>query len=285
MFKSGFVTIIGNPNVGKSTLLNKILGEKIAIVSSKPQTTRTKIMGVHTDSNAQIIFIDTPGMHSPRNKLGEIMVRTAKEEAAGADIIYVMTDCTNPSELPDIPGGHKFLVINKVDGIEKEKILPIIAEYGSEFDEVFPISAKTGEGVDALLEATKKYLAEGPKYYPDDTMTDQPERVIASEMIREKVFRLLNEEVPFGTAVGIEKFEEKEKLTSIEAIIYCEKESHKGIIIGKNGDMIKKIGSSARVELEKFLGVKVFLNVWVKVSEGWRDSGAKLRNFGYTFES
>ena len=282
MFKSGFVTIIGKPNVGKSTLLNRILGEKIAAVSSKPQTTRTRIMGVYTDDEAQIIFIDTPGLHSPRNKLGEIMVRTAKEEARGADIIYVMADCENPV-VPEVTGD--FLVINKVDSIGKSKILPIIAELGSDFDEVFPISAKTGEGVDMLLAATKKYLQEGPKYYPDDTITDQPERVIAAEMIREKIFRLLNEEIPFGTAVGIEKFEEKENLTAIEAIIYCEKDSHKGIIIGKNGEMIKKIGSSARIELEKFLGVKVFLNVWVKVSEGWRDSGAKLKNFGYTFEN
>lgn len=283
-FKSGFVSIIGRPNVGKSTLLNGILGEKVAIVSPRPQTTRTRIMGVHTDDKAQIIFTDTPGMHTARNKLGEFMNREVEGSLDGADVIYYMVDGPYDFELPS-SDAKALLVINKIDTIEKSKLLPLIDKAHSiyNFAEIIPISARTGDGVERLMEVTKEYMPEGPMYYPEDTLTDQPEKVIAAELIRERIFRLMKEEVPFGTAVEVEsmKYDEAKGLTSISAVIYCEKSSHKGIIIGKKGEMLKRIGSEARVSITRMTGGKVFLELWVKVKEGWRESDFQIKNMGF----
>lgn len=293
MFRSGFVSIVGRPNVGKSTLLNKILGEKVAIVSSKPQTTRTKITGVHTEEDAQFVFIDTPGIHSAQNKLGEFMNKTVHQAASDVEIILYMADITQPNKekekeiIQGLPmkGAEVFLVINKIDLAQKEKLLPFIAECSQlyDFKEIIPISAQKGEGVANLLSAIKKYLPEGPKYFPEDTLTDQPERVIIAEMIREKLFRLLNDEIPFGTAVEIEKmvYDKTKNLTRINAVINCEKASHKGMIIGKQGSMLKRVGSDARHDIEKMLDSKVFLELWVKVEENWRNKNSDLKNFGY----
>ena len=293
MFKSGFVSIVGRPNVGKSTLLNKILGEKVAIVSSKPQTTRTKITGVHTEEDAQFVFIDTPGIHTAQNKLGEFMNKTVQQATSDVEVVLYMADITQGNgerEKQTIEGLHMegaavFLVINKIDLVQKGKILPFIAMCNQlyDFKEIIPISAQKGEGVVKLLSVIKKYLPEGPKYFPDDTLTDQPERVIVAEMIREKLFRLMNDEIPFGTAVEIEKmvYDEARNLTSISGVIHCEKASHKGMIIGKQGSMLKRVGSDARRDIERLLGTKVFLELWVKVEENWRNKNSDLRNFGY----
>lgn len=293
MFKSGFVSIVGRPNVGKSTLLNKILGEKIAIVSSKPQTTRTKITGVYTDKDVQYVFMDTPGIHKAQNKLGEFMNQTVNQAASDVEVILYLIDATQKNierDLETMQGlalGHAavFLVINKIDLVQKEEILPLIADYSKlhDFKEIIPISAQHGEGVQNLLSVIKQYFPEGPKYFPEDTLTDQPERVIVAEMIREKLFRLLNEEIPFGTAVEIEKmsYDEERNLTKISGVIQCEKASHKGIIIGKNGTMLKRVGSDARKDIERFLDSKVYLELWVKVEENWRNKNKELRNFGY----
>lgn len=293
MFKSGFISIVGKPNVGKSTLLNKILGEKVAIVSSKPQTTRTKITGVHTDEDTQYIFTDTPGIHNAKNKLGEFMNKTVHTASSDVDVILYLTDITKKSpedeteiinSLP-INGANVFLVINKIDLVSKEEILPFIAKYQSLYDfcEIVPISAQRGTGVDSLMKTVKQYLPEGPKYFPDDTLTDQPERVIVAEMIREKLFRRMNDEIPFGTAVEIEKmkYDEANNLTDISAVIYCEKASHKGMIIGKQGAMLKRIGSEARHDIERLLDGKVYLKLWVKIEEDWRNKNTDLKNFGY----
>jgi len=290
-YKSGFISIVGRPNVGKSTLLNKILGEKIAAVSPKPQTTRTQITGVLTGEDAQLVFIDTPGIHSPKNKLGKFMVKEAEQSTGEADVVLYMLDADNCNLEREAPILERinaeivFLIINKIDKINKSEILPIISDFSKlkEFTEIVPISAINGDGTLGLVEIIKKYLPEGPKFFPDDTLTDQPERQICSELIREKLMRVLNDEIPYGIAVVIEsmKFDEKKELTSISATIYCERDSHKAIIIGKNGAMLKKIGTSARQDLQRFTQTKVFLELWVKVKENWRNSDMQLKNFGY----
>ncbi|HEY9058927.1 MAG TPA: GTPase Era [Pseudobacteroides sp.] len=293
-FKSGFVTIVGRPNVGKSTLLNRLTGEKIAITSDKPQTTRNAIRAIITDENSQIIFIDTPGIHKPKNKLGEFMVNIAQgtirtveavifiAEAGSDDIgpgdMYIM------EQLGDIKT-PVFLVINKIDLVPKEKLLSIIASYSEKLDfySVIPVSALNNEGTDIVLKEIKKVLPEGPMYYPDDQITDQPEKQICAEIIREKILYLTKDEVPHGTGVDIISFKERagKDIIDIQANIYCEKDSHKGILIGKEGKMLKKIGMLARKDIEDFLGTKVFLEVWVKVKDDWRNSNNMLKTLGY----
>lgn len=293
-FKSGFAAIVGMPNVGKSTLLNHIAGQKIAIISDKPQTTRNKILAIYTTDNEQIIFTDTPGIHKPHNRLGEYMVKVAKESMQDTDVIIFVVDATcgirdtereiaqsiNKLNLPCV------LVINKVDLVKKETLLPMIADYSSlcEFSEILPISAKTGDGTDLLIGKLCEYLQEGPQFFEEDMVTDQPEKQIAAEIIREKMLWLLDKEVPHGIAISIEKMKESEKLVTIYADIYCEKASHKGIIIGKNGEMLKKIGSLARVDIEKMLDKKVFLQLWVKIKPDWRNSNSMIKNFGFENE-
>ncbi len=290
-FKSGFVAIVGMPNVGKSSLINTIVGQKIAIISDKPQTTRNKILAIYTTDEEQIVFTDTPGIHKPHNKLGEFMVSEAKHTVKDTDIVVFMVDATRKIQemerkiAADVKatGAPCILVINKIDLVQKEKLLPLIADYSSmtDFDAVVPISAKNNDGVDLLLNDIREFLEEGPKFYYDDMITDQPEKQIAAEIIREKMLRTLSREIPHGSAVVIEEFKEEEDLLSIRAEIYCEKESHKGIIVGKGGEMLKRIGSYAREDLEAFFGMKVYLNLWVKVKEKWRDSDFNLNNFGF----
>lgn len=292
MFKSGFISIMGCPNAGKSTLLNSILGEKIAAVSPKPQTTRTQITGVVTYDDAQLIFIDTPGLHKPKNKLGEFMVKEAKNSTGDADIVLylVSADIFNFEKEQEMINSvnceNLFLILNKTDKLEKaEKLLPIISKFSDMgiFKEIIPISALTGDGVDSLIKTVKDYLQEGPMFFPDDTLTDQPEKQICAEFIREKLMKKLSDELPYGIAVAIEKmkYDEEKDLTSISATIYCERESHKAIIIGKKGEMLKKIGSMARYDIERFTGTRVFLELWVKVKDNWRNSEMMLKNFGY----
>lgn len=293
-FKSGFVSIVGMPNVGKSSLLNAIVGQKIAIISDKPQTTRNKILAIYTNDDEQIIFTDTPGIHKPHNKLGEFMVNEANRSIDDTDIIIFMVDATrNIQEMErkivkklsdqDIPC---ILVINKIDLIQKEKLLPLIANYSSlmNFSGVVPLSAKKKDGIELLLNDIREFLNSGPKFYYDDMVTDQPEKQIASEIIREKLLWLLDKEIPHGIAIEIEKMQEKKNITSISAVIYCEKPSHKGIIIGKNGDMLKKIGSMARSDIEKMLDKKVFLELWVRVKSDWRNSNYLMKSFGFSKE-
>ena len=293
-FKSGFAAIIGMPNVGKSTLLNLIAGQKIAIISDKPQTTRNKILAIYTTDTEQIIFTDTPGIHKPHNKLSEYMVQVAKDSMLDTDVIIFVVDAAQgirdtereiAAKIAQI-GLPCILVINKIDLIRKERLLPMIADYSSlyNFDEIVPICAKTGDGTELLIDKIRDYLEEGPQFYDDDMVTDQPEKQIAAEIIREKMLWLLEKEVPHGIAIGIDKMEEKEKLTSIYATIYCEKASHKGIIIGKGGEMLKKIGSLARGDIEKMLDKKVYLQLWVKIKPDWRNSNAMIKNFGYENE-
>ena len=290
-FKSGFAAIIGMPNVGKSTLLNTIAGQKIAIISDKPQTTRNKILAIHTTDEYQIIFTDTPGIHKPHNKLGEFMVKMANESMNEMDVVLFVVDATKPiAEMEKQiaanigkTGRPAILVINKVDAVKKESLLPIIADYSNlhEFTSIVPVSAKTGDGVEVLLHDIEDLLEQGPKFYYDDMVTDQPERQVAAEIIREKMLWLLDKEVPHGIAIEIEKMQEKENITAIHAVIYCEKASHKGIIIGKNGEMLKKIGQMARTDIEKMLDKKVYLGLWVKVRDDWRNSDKMIKNFGY----
>ncbi|MBQ7975348.1 MAG: GTPase Era [Clostridia bacterium] len=291
-FKSGFVAIVGMPNVGKSSLLNTIVGQKIAIISDKPQTTRNKILAIHTTDEEQIIFTDTPGIHTPHNKLGEFMVSEAKQSINDTDIVVFMVDATRKIQdmerkiASDISksGIPCILVINKIDLMPKENLLPLIADYSSlaDFDAVVPISAKNNDGVDLLLNDIRDYLTVGPKFYYDDMITDQPEKQIAAEIVREKLLWCLDKEVPHGIAIEIEKMQEKKNLTAINAVIYCEKASHKGIVIGKNGDMLKKVGSMARGDIEKMLGKKVYLELWVRVKNDWRNSNFLMKNFGFT---
>lgn len=294
-FKSGFVTIIGRPNVGKSTLLNALTGEKIAIVSNKPQTTRSKILTILTDDSSQIIFVDTPGVHAPRTKLGEYMNRVVTDSVDGVDAVLFVTEAgqklmNNEKEILSDLFKKKIpviLIINKADTLKnKEDLLAQIADASEcgDFTSIVPISALRKDGVNSVLEEIKKLLPEGPMYYPDDMITDQTEREIVSEIIREKMLRLLDKEVPHGTAVEVESMKEGESLTKIGAVIYCEKASHKGIIIGKGGEMLKKIGSYARTDIEKLLDKKVFLELWVKVKEDWRNSNFLLKEFGYKEE-
>lgn len=291
-FKSGFVTIVGKPNAGKSTLLNRITGEKIAITSKKPQTTRNTIKGIVTTDDYQIVFIDTPGIHRARNKLGEYMVNLVFTTMNEVDAVLFMVDVTSANDedahivkkLKELKTSV-YLVLNKVDLVEKGKVLPVIDKYRSmlDFKAIIPISAVTGEGVDIILKELIPILPEGPKYFDDDTPTDQPERAIVAEFIREQVFRYMSDEIPYGVGVEILSFKERQDkdIIEIQANIYCEKESHKGIIIGKGGNMLKKIGSNARQEIEALLGIKVFLELWVKVREDWRNSERMLKMLGY----
>lgn len=293
-FKSGFVTIVGRPNVGKSTLTNKFAGEKISIISSKPQTTRNTIKTIVNSNDCQIVFIDTPGIHKPKNKLGEYMVALAQSTLNEVDIVLFLVEAADEK-----PGAGDiyimeqliklqtpvFLIINKIDLVEKENLLSRITNYSSfmKFESIIPISALKDEGIDIVLREIKKLLPEGPKYFPDDIITDQPERFICAEIIREKILELVLEEVPHGTGVEVVSFKERtgKELIDIEAYIYCERETHKGILIGKNGSMLKQIGSLARVGIENLLGVKVFLKLWVKVKPDWRNSNNMLKTLGY----
>ncbi len=290
-YKSGFVAIIGRPNVGKSTLVNKIIGQKIAITSDKPQTTRSRISCIWTGDDAQIIFVDTPGIHKPKFKLGEYMLKAAEGTLNEVDAIFFVIDATEK-----FGGGEKYilerlnstttpviLVVNKVDLIEREKILPIIAEYSARrnFAAVVPISAAEGTNVDALLDEAKKFLPEGEQYYPADMVTDQPERLIVAELIREKILHATEDEVPHSIAVDIDEFTQREGGTIfIRATIYVERDSQKGILIGKGGAMLKLIGKQARPEIEMLLGTKIFLDLWVKVKRDWRNSVGALKTFG-----
>lgn len=293
-FKSGFCAIIGMPNVGKSTLLNCIAGQKIAIISDKPQTTRNKILAVYSTPDEQIIFTDTPGIHNPHNKLGEYMVKVANESMRDTDVVLFVVDATKgirPLEREIAENIDKLalpcvLVINKVDLVQKENLLPMIADFSSmnNFEAIIPISAKEDDGVDRLLENITDYLEEGPMFYDEDTVTDQPEKAIAAEIVREKMLWLLDKEVPHGIAIEITRMKEKNKITEIHATIYCERKSHKGIIIGKNGEMLKKIGTLARADIEKMLDKKVYLELWVKIKTDWRNSDFLIKNFGYKDE-
>ena len=292
-FKSGFVTLIGRPNVGKSTLMNRLIGQKIAITSNKPQTTRNRIQTVYTSEEGQIVFIDTPGIHKAKNKLGEYMVTVAERTLNEVDVILWLVDPStfigagerhiaeqlNKTKTPVI------LVINKIDTVKKEEILVFIDAYKDicNFAEIVPCSALKGENTEEIITSIMKYLPEGPQFYDADTVTDQPERQIAAELIREKALRLLDEEIPHGIAVAIEQMKEREggRLMDIHATIVCERDSHKGIIIGKKGSMLKKIGTQAREEIENLLDMKVNLQLWVKVKKDWRDSDFLIKNFGY----
>ena len=293
IFKSGFVSIIGRSNVGKSTLLNKLIGEKISIVSDKPQTTRNKILGVKNFPGIQVVFIDTPGIHKPRHKLNEYMVNTALSTLDEVDIIFFMVEAgelAGPGDryimgLLDKITKPVFLLINKIDIVQKDTLLPQIDEYRGlyKFEEIFPISALCGDNLDKLNESLKKYLYEGPQYFPEDIVTDQPMRFIASEIIREKIYQFTYHEIPYSIAVGIEDFQEAEdkNLILIRAIIYVERDSQKGIIIGKGGAMLKKVGQLAREELEAIMGIKVFLELWVKVKDKWQSDDTVLKILGY----
>lgn len=288
--KSGFVSIIGRPNAGKSTLLNALNGEKLAVVSDKPQTTRNTITGIYTDKDKQIVFLDTPGLHKPKTKLGEFMVQEVREAMSAVDMVLLVAEPGHDFDNENIIAGLNgtdvpvFLIINKIDCYEKESLLEMIAKYSElmNFEEIIPISAKNGDGVQLVMQAIESRLPEGPMYFPDDMITDQPEKQIAAEIVREKALWCLDKEVPHGIAVEISSFKENDRgILEIGATIYCEKSSHKGIIIGKQGTMLKRIGSLARKDMERFFGSKVFLELWVKVKEGWRDSDFMLRNFGY----
>ena len=289
-FHSGFITIVGRPNVGKSTLMNAMVGEKIAIVSSRPQTTRNRIMGVMTRPDWQIVFLDTPGIHTPRTKLGESMMQSVKDAMDGMDGVLVLVDATQVGEhdraiVRDMAGKKvpKVLAINKIDLLPPEKLLGLIASFADlGYDAIIPISAKTGDGLDDLTKQLATHLPEGPKYFPDDMMTDQPERLICAELIREKALQHLRDEVPHGIGVemmGMEKM--NDNFMEINATIYCERDAHKGIIIGKHGDMLKRISTLARQDIEKFMGTKVYLETWVKVKENWRDNVNFIRSQGY----
>lgn len=291
-YKAGFVSIIGRPNVGKSTLMNYIIGQKIAITSNKPQTTRNRIRTVYTCDRGQIVFVDTPGIHKSKNKLGDYMVSVARKSIVDVDaVIWIVEPTTyiGAGELSIIEELKKakdvaiFLVINKMDTIKKDEVLAVIDTYSKqmEFAEIIPVSAKTGKGVPELIDCLLDYLPEGDAFFDEDTITDQPERQIVAELIREKALWCLEDEIPHGIAVTIESMNFDKKLCSIDATIVCERESHKGIIIGKKGCMLKKIGSLARPDIEDMLEMKVFLQLWVKVRKDWRDSDLLMKNYGY----
>ena len=294
MTKTAFIAIVGRPNVGKSTLLNSILGEKVAIVSKKPQTTRNRITGIHTVDENQFVFLDTPGLHKARTRLGDYMVKTTNETLGGVDAAILVVEAREA--VGDIEamlisrfkadGMRAVLVINKIDSVTPVNIAKTIAAYSEAFDfeAVIPMSAKSGKGVETLLSECEKLLYEGEWIFPDDIVTDQPERLVASEIIREKLLRNLDEEIPHGTAVVIEEWKEKKGTVSIRAEIYCEKASHKGIIIGKSGATIKKIGTHAREDIEAMLDTKVFLDLYVRVKENWRDNEYNVTDFGYRRE-
>lgn len=293
-YKSGFVTLIGRPNVGKSTLMNRLIGQKIAITSNKPQTTRNRIQTVLTTEEGQIVFVDTPGIHKAKNKLGEYMVNVAERTLNEVDVVLWLVEPT-----AFIGAGEKHiaeqlgkvrtpvvLVINKVDMVKKEEILTFIDAYRKIYDfaEIVPVSARNGHNMDELIKVILKYLPYGPQFYDEDTVTDQPERQIVAELIREKALHSLNDEIPHGIAVAIDNMKYRRKIVDIDATIICERDSHKGIVIGKQGVMLKKIGSTARYEIEKMLDMQVNLKLWVKVKKDWRDSDFLIKNFGYTKE-
>ncbi|MBR5313297.1 MAG: GTPase Era [Clostridia bacterium] len=291
MTRTAFIAIVGRPNVGKSTLMNHLLGEKVAIVSSKPQTTRNRIAGILTKDEDQYVFLDTPGVHKAKNKLGEYMMKSVRSTVGSADAVILIAEAGHPagdieknligqikkSELPSI------LVLNKIDLVNREKLAETIAGYAAlhDFDAVVPTCAETGKNVEDVLEEVSQFLYESDWMFEEDSLTDQPERQIAAEIIREKILRTLSDEIPHGTAVVIEEFTEDDRMIRIRAEIYCEKQSHKGIIVGKNGESLKKIGSYAREDMENFFGMKVYLNLWVKVKEKWRDDTFSLNNFGF----
>ena len=289
-FRSGFIAIIGRPNVGKSTLMNAMIGEKVAIVSPKPQTTRNRLMGIWTESNHQIVFLDTPGLHSPRTRLGEYMIKSAKDALQGIDALIVMVDATAVGKQDrdvvadmaqhDVP---KVLILNKIDLLEREKLLTLIASFAEAgYNDIIPVSAKTGDGLPQLKELLVSYLPEGPQYFPEDAVTDQPERVICAELIREKALQHLQDEVPHGIGVEMMAIRKiSDGLTEIHATIYCERAAHKGIIIGKGGRMLRQIGQEARMDIETLLGTHVQLELWVKVRENWRNRVDDLRTLGY----
>ena len=291
--KSGIITICGRPNVGKSTLTNALVGEKVAIVTNKPQTTRNRICGVRTRGESQFVFVDTPGLHKARTRLGDYMVNVVKESVADVDAVMLLVE-----PIPNVGGPEEqliarmkklscpaVLVINKVDTLDKkEKLLEVIQTYEQvhQFQAVVPISAKTGEGMDELLDVLESYLPQGPQLFPEDMTSDQPERQMMAEILREKLLLCLDKEIPHGTAVEITRFAERDdEVVEVEATIYCEKNSHKGIIIGKGGSMPKKVSTLARQDMERFMGTKVYLQTWVKVKENWRDNPAAIQNFGY----
>lgn len=293
-YKSGFITIIGRPNVGKSTLINAITGEKISIISDKPQTTRNTIRTVITKSDCQMVFIDTPGIHKPKNKLGEFMVNIAERTLNEVDLILFIVEATE-----FVPGkGDRFIIdqlqkvktpvillINKIDLVRKEQVLPVISTYSQlmNFSAVIPVSALNSDGVDSILKEIKNQLPEGPQYFPEDMLTDQPERILAAELIREKILHLVDEEVPHGVGVEVLVFKDRDgkDMIDIDANIYCEKDTHKGILIGKGGEMLKKIGTLSRQDIEKLLGTKIFLQLWVKVKPDWRNKDSMLKSLGY----
>ena len=291
MTKTGFIAIVGRPNVGKSTLLNSILKEKVAIVSSKPQTTRNKITGIYTKDENQFVFLDTPGIHTPKNSLGEYMVNTAEGTYKDADAVILVVDIgkeisrveENVIAYLKKSGTPAILALNKLDLYQREQLAQTIEKYAAlhSFEAFVPICAKNRKNVDELLDECVPFLAESPWFFPEDMITDQPERQIAAEIIREKILRTLNKEVPHGTAVVIEEFKDEDTLIRIRAEIFCEKASHKGIIVGKGGEALKLIGTYAREELEKLFGAKIYLNLWVKVKENWRESARTVENFGY----
>ncbi len=294
MFKSGFVSIVGRPNVGKSTLMNNVVGEKIAIMSDKPQTTRNTIQAVYTDEEAQVVFLDTPGIHKPKNKLGEFMVKSATDAFKNVDLVLFVVDESKKIG----PGDRKIiddlkniktpvvLVLNKIDQLNEEELFDLMKMYNAEgvFEQIVPISALKGRNINELLKVIKSHLEEGPKYFPDYMITDQPERVLVSELIREKVLHYVHDEVPHGVAVEIERMKSRQdkEIVDISAVIYCERDSHKGIIIGKNGRKLKGIGKSARADIELLLGSQANLQLWVKVKENWRNLQNYVSNFGYT---
>lgn len=292
MTKSAMITICGRPNVGKSTLTNALVGEKVAIVSNKPQTTRSRISAIVNRGETQFVLMDTPGFHKPRTRLGDYMVNVVRESVADVDCVLLMVEpvaAIGPQEEALMErmrqaGGPALLVINKIDTVDKARLLEVMALYSAayDFDAILPISAMTGEGLEELMEELDKYAVEGPHLFPDDVISDQPERQICAELVREKLLICLDKEIPHGTAVEVTKFSERDNgIIDLEVTIYCEKESHKGIIIGKKGAMLKKIGGLARTDIEAFMGTKVYLQTWVKVKENWRDSMAQLRNFGF----
>ena len=289
-FRSGFVAILGRPNVGKSSIMNRIVGEKVAIVSNHPQTTRNKLLGVATGEDWQIVFVDTPGLHKPRTKLGEYMMKSANDAREGVDAVLAVVDGQkiaggDKAVLSDIQNMNcpRFLAVNKIDIVPPEKLMPQLAELNEfHFDQIVSVSARTGENIDLLTQKLIEAMPEGPKYFPDDMITDQPERIMCAEIIREKALNNLRDEIPHG--VGVEMLQIKRvsnTLTEIHANVYCEKESHKSIIIGKQGSMLRTIGTQARIDIERLLGTKVMLKLWVKVREDWRNRAGDLRALGY----
>lgn len=291
MTKTAFIAIVGRPNVGKSTLMNALLGEKIAIVSSKPQTTRNRIMGILTKDENQFVFLDTPGIHKPKSKLGSYMMKSVRSSLGSADAVILIADAgrapgeTERNVIEQIKKDElpAMLVLNKIDLYNREQIAETISQYAIlyDFNAFVPVSAMKGKNVEDVLDEAEKFLYEGDWFFEEDMITDQPEKQIAAEIIREKLLRMLSKEIPHGTAVVIEEFKDEETLISVRAEIYCEKASHKGIIVGKNGETLKKIGTFAREDMENFFGVKVYLNLWVKVKENWRDNDFNLNNFGF----